>query len=201
MKINLSNILALDAGPEKTAAVVHWVQELYPAGEERPVLVGGSAVELYTGGAYVTGDLDFVGTVPHIVDIALRENGFRKEGRHWIHEEGRIFLEFPSLHLAEGEKATERKFNNRNILLVSPEDLIVDRLSAWVYWKSEVDGVNAYLLYQALEGDLDAERLGSRVEKVGVGPAYQAVISLYVREKGKIPGKERFEVWAREIPG
>ncbi|MEW6338818.1 MAG: hypothetical protein AB1625_15640 [Acidobacteriota bacterium] len=68
--MELDRVLALGEGPTKTAAPAAWVQGLFPHGAV-PVLVGGAAVELYTGGAYVTGDLDFVGRVPAPVARAL----------------------------------------------------------------------------------------------------------------------------------
>ena len=196
----LLGILVLDAGPAKTAALTAWVQSLYPIAKDRPILVGGSAVELFTGGAYVTGDFDFVGLVPDSVGKALKKEGFRKEGRHWIHEEGQIFLEFPSSNLAEGEQAVERKFENRKILIVSPEDLIVDRLSAWSHWSSAVDGVNAYLLYRSLKRELDGARLKTRAADAEVMPGYKAVVSLFNKWKGKTPDKKEFDEWTRKIP-
>jgi len=148
MKLNFSEIWGISPGLSRTAALAQWVQELYPGDKDLPVLVGGGAVELFTRGAYVTGDLDFVGLVPPSVATALRLAGFTKEGRHWFHEEGRIFLEFPSAVLGTEEEARERVFNDCRVLIISPEDLIVDRLSAWVHWRSALDGVNAFLLYR-----------------------------------------------------
>jgi hypothetical protein len=200
MVMDLTDILVRESGPGRTAALVEWIQSLYQATEERPVLVGGSAVELYTGGAYVTGDLDFVGSVPTSVAAALRKNGFRKQGRHWIHEAGRVFLEFPSSNLAEGERTVERKFEGRDILIISPEDLVVDRLSAWVHWRSPVDGVNAYLLYRSLAGELDTDRLKARMMEAEVGSAYEVLVSLYNKSSGSIPDQEVLEEWARRIP-
>ncbi len=49
MKWDLSDILALSLGVERTAALAQWVQGLYSTGKGRPVLVGGAAVELLTG--------------------------------------------------------------------------------------------------------------------------------------------------------
>jgi hypothetical protein len=49
-------------------------------GAPRPVIVGGGAVELYTGGAITSGDFDLVGVREEIVGEALVEVGFRREG-------------------------------------------------------------------------------------------------------------------------
>ena len=55
-------------GPAKTARLAAWVQGLYEGLGSAPILVGGAVVELITGGAYTTGDLDFAGTVPKEID-------------------------------------------------------------------------------------------------------------------------------------
>lgn len=67
-------------GPERTAAIAAWVQSLYSS--KPPVLTGGAAVELYSAGAYTTGDFDFIGDVPKDVEARLAGAGFRREGRH-----------------------------------------------------------------------------------------------------------------------
>ena len=61
----LARALQLSEGPRRTAAVVAWIQSLYASSP--PVLVGGAAVELYTGGAYTTGDgmNSVVSALPH----------------------------------------------------------------------------------------------------------------------------------------
>ena len=201
MRDSFPELLALDPQPARTAALVQWVQRLYPSLRDKPVLVGGSAVELYTQGAYVTGDIDLVGTVPGRIAAILKNEGFQKEGRHWIHEEGRVFLEFTSSSLAGKEKAVHRSFDGRDIRIVSPEDLIVDRLSAWVHWGSAIDGVNAYLVYRSVVRELGESRLRVRAAQESVLPALEAVVSLFRREEGRIPGREEFEEWARKIPG
>jgi hypothetical protein len=47
-------------------------------GFERPILVGGAAVELYTGGAVVSGDFDLVEANPPDFEKVLAEFGFEK---------------------------------------------------------------------------------------------------------------------------
>lgn len=192
----LTDILGLPMGETRTAALVEWVQDLYRPEDQPPVLVGGSAVELFTGGAYVTGDLDFVGTVPAMVRKSLINAGFDKQGRHWIHEAGQVFLEFPSAALSVGVKSVKRIFHEHHILIVSPEDLIVDRLSAWKHWRSAVDGVNAYLLYRALHKEMDMERLEHRCHEADVTEALDSVKLLLKEQKGELPASEKLEEWA-----
>ena len=61
--LDFETILALPEGIERTAALAAWFQSLFSPGAEVPILVGGAAVEIYSGGAYTSGDLDFVGEV------------------------------------------------------------------------------------------------------------------------------------------
>lgn len=49
-------------------------------GFEPPVLVGGAAVELYSGSAITTGDFDVVTGRQDAFEAALREDGFTKPG-------------------------------------------------------------------------------------------------------------------------
>ena len=85
--MQLDEILSLPEGPQRTAATAAWVQGLFSEDSQIPVLVGGAAVEILTGGAYTTGDFDFVGSVPVSVRPKLESlemwanNGPSKETR------------------------------------------------------------------------------------------------------------------------
>lgn len=195
-RLPLGKILEMPAGPGKTAALAEWVQKLFGPEDPIPVLVGGSALELFTGGAYVTGDLDFVGKVPAHVRDVLAASGFIRKGRHWIHGKGRIFLEFPSSALGANETAQYRHFHNHSVFVISPEDLLVDRLSAWVHWDSGLDGVNAFLLYRALADQLDRKRLKKNCLEAEVSGALAAVRALFRRHGGEIPDGEVMRKWA-----
>lgn len=141
--------VAVAGGPRRTAALAAWFQGLFEEKAAAPILVGGAAVELFTDGGYVTGDLDFVGSVPASVAAKLRDVGFRRQGRHWAHEEEQIFLELPGERLEPQEPAVERVVGPWTVQIVSPEGLLVDRLAAAKFWRSETDAANALLLLQS----------------------------------------------------
>ncbi len=189
----------MKAGPIRTAALCKWIQNLYPDNEDKPVLVGGSAVELYTSGAYTTGDMDFVGTVFPEVKHKLKACGFIQKGRHWIHKVGQIFLEFPDYGLTGGDEAVVVIVGDHSIIIISPEDIIVDRLSAWIFWRSPVDGVNAFLLYKTQYGTLDHDRLRDRAKGTETTKALESVKDLYKKFPDALPSKEILEQWTQKI--
>jgi hypothetical protein len=188
-------ILKMVEGSERTAAIAQWLQAFYPE-NDIPILVGGGAVELYTGGAYTTGDLDFVGHVPAPTRAALTQAGFVKLGKNWIHEDAKIFLEFPSSSLGEDKRKAVLTVGRFRIQIVGPEDLLVDRLAAWKHWESPLDGVNSYLLYRAQGDSMDEDHLGKRVMAEDVQDALEAVRILYQKFQGELPPDEVLEKWA-----
>lgn len=194
--MRFEKILALDEGPSRTAAVVSWIQSLYQNEDDAPVLVGGAAVELYTAGAYTTGDVDFVGHVQPVVARTLESAGFERHGRHWIHESAQEFVEFPGSSLDPEEVATWVVLGGQRVRIISAEDLLVDRLGAWEYWRSSVDGANAYLLWKAQEERIDQSRLERRVTQAGWRKAYRALICFASRWENGEPTLEQVEEWA-----
>lgn len=180
--------------PHRTAALAAWVQSLYD--EDPPILVGGSAVELYTAGTYVTGDLDFVGRVPDGVRDRLERDGFEKRGRHWVHEAERIFLEFPGTSLGPGEQPAEIELDRWVVRIVSPEDALVDRLAAWKHWRSSIDGVSAFLIWAQQRETLDFERLRDRARAEHVVDALRRVEALSDEVGERSPTADELRGWA-----
>ena len=168
--------------------------------EAVPVLVGGAAVELYTRGGYVTGDLDFVGEVSASVIRKLERAGFRREGRHWIHDAGKVYLELPGSSLEPEAEVAEIRIDGHRVLTVSPEDVLVDRLAAWQFWKSSADAISAYLVWRSQAEAMDLERLDRLARKNEVGSALRRLRNL-VRRTGKgEPAAEELEEWANRWP-
>ena len=193
-----SEVLEQPEGPGRTLALTAWLQGLY-SGDDVPVLVGGSAVELYTSGAYVSGDYDLVGFVPESVERKLTEVGFARKGRCWIQEAEQIFLEFPSRSLRAGEEFRSFEQAGRTIRIISPEDLIVDRLLALVYWGAKEDGVNAALVFSQNRRGLDLKRLRKRAKDEDVGEAFSKLERLFHRRPN--PTREEMSRFLEEAVG
>lgn len=154
-------------------------------------------MELYTGGAYRTGDLDFVGTPGSGVIENLEKAGFKKLGRHWVNELHKVFLEFPGTTLGETESTAVIRVGAHSVLIISPEDLIVDRLAAWQFWKSDIDGINAYLLVRASGPKLDEVRLRRLAENAEVEKALDQLDRFLARHPESEPTQADLEEWSR----
>jgi hypothetical protein len=198
--MDVQKILRLEEGPDRTAALVAWLQGLFEDDDAAPVLVGGAAVELYTRGAYTTGDIDLVGSVTSSVARALKKAGFERRGRHWIHEPAQVFVEFPGTALEPHEKHSWFEVANHRIRIISAEDLLVDRLGSWEYWQSSVDGVNALLLWRAQKENMDVERLGINVNRAGWFEAWKSLLRFDSKLGRDEPRVEEIEEWANKGP-
>ncbi len=198
--MDIERILSLDDGLAKTAVLVAWIQGLFMNDEEVPVLVGGAAVELYTAGAYTTGDIDLVGSVGRRVQRRLGEAGFERHGRHWIHEAAQVFVEFPGSALGAGETAVWIDVEGQRVRVISAEDLLVDRLGGWEHWRSSVDGVNAFLVWGAVRDTVDLARLEARVREAGWVNAWQSLRRFAEHWQVAMPPEEELERWANQGP-
>lgn len=193
--MKFEEILSMKDGPERTAALAHWVQHLYPQGISPPVLVGGAAVELYTGGAYVTGDLDFVGSVPATVRRSLKDSGFNKEGRHWIHEAGEIFLEFPSAVISEGDEKAILRRGGIEVITICPESLIIDRLRSLIFWNYREDGLNAFLLVRAQKESISPAKVSTLAKDADVKGAFESLWQLAGKNVKRKPSQRAVDDW------
>ena len=107
-----------------------------------PILVGGGALELYTAGGYATKDMDLALPAGPEVDAAFAALGFEKEGRYWFHADLDLLFEAPAPDGLPGEDAprTEVEIDGLRVVVIGLEDLLIDRLRAWVHWNSDEDG-------------------------------------------------------------
>jgi hypothetical protein len=107
------------------------------------VLVGGAVVSIYTDGLYESGDLDFIvaSIFKDRLPKAMKDIGFRKEGRHYVHPDCKhLFVEFPPGPLAIGDdtkfQPEQDKVEGKIIKILSPTDCIKDRLASYIHFNS-----------------------------------------------------------------
>lgn len=98
------------------------------------VVVGGSAIEIYTSGLFVSGDLDVVGEREPIIET-LERWGFRKDGRLWSRPELELWVD-PVGRSYTGDVGRLRQVTTPygRVLLASVEDLIAKRLIEVKVW-------------------------------------------------------------------
>jgi len=140
---DLQERLANEQDPRKRRLIALGIltKVLAPHGVE-PVLVGGGALEFYTAGGYATKDVDLALPAAPEVDAAFTALGFEKEGRYWFHPELDLLFEAPAPAGLPGEDAprTEVEIDGLRVVIIGIEDLLIDRLRAWIHWNSDEDG-------------------------------------------------------------
>ena len=126
------------------------------------VLSGGACVSIYSSNRYVSMDLDLINhrsVSPRrsVLREAMREMGFREEGRHFRHPDSEFFVEFPGGPLAVGEEPVKRVDERRTatgiLRLISPTDCVKDRLT-WYYHDGDRQCLEQAILV-AEENDID----------------------------------------------
>lgn len=157
----------------RTIKVAALISEALQAIGQDPVLVGGSAVEFYTEGGYVTADLDFVSAGGPRLVVVMQSLGFERIGKDFVDKKRKVYVEFPGDFLSATERADTVTIDGFPLKIISREDLIVDRLCAYKFWKSALDGYNALLLLES--PDIDKNRLMRRAKEEDVLEALKVV--------------------------
>lgn len=128
---------------------------------ERAVLVGGGSVEFYTLGGYTTSDVDLIGDRESIARLLL-EAGFEGRGRVLKSPEFGLYAEVPGSTLRPTEEVALQTFEGYEIPIVRVEDIIVDRLRAAKFWKSEADWEQALMLFAGHRSRLSMKDLAEK---------------------------------------
>ena len=165
---------------EKVLLLGAWLSnEAEKRGIKPPVVVGGSAVEVYSFGFYRSADVDLVGSREFIKSVLLSSGYFREEGRFFVSEELGLFVEVPDSSLAGSyQKVREVPLPNHEgkAHLIGIEDLIVDRLCACEFWRSENDCLIAEYLVKKFMKELDIPYLRERAKKERVDRRLESIL-------------------------
>ena len=150
----------------------------------RAVLVGDAAVCLFTDGGYVSGDFDVVAASNDVLDLALANQGFRKEDRSGRIRRGYYHPKYPQYGidsvsgalfdgLSDPHKLRVVTFStDSKVTVASVEDLIADRLGQY----AASNNLDRELLEQArllksLARQLDTDYLCKRILDDGGDPS------------------------------
>ena len=105
------------------------------------ILTGGACAAIYSAGAYVSHDLDFIiraGGGRAALDNALAAIGFARARDRYVHPKTPFFVEFPRGPLSIGDDTNIRpaklKIGRLTISALSPTDSCRDRLAAFYHW-------------------------------------------------------------------
>ncbi len=134
-------------------------------------LTGGGCVAIWSEGAYVSKDLDFIeeGPVPRSrVKAALAEIGFSEKRRYFAHPDTEFFVEFPTGPLTVGDERVREVATRQSVTgqlrLLSPTDCVKDRLAAWFHWNDRQSLQQAVLVVKSQPVDLDDVRAWASAE-------------------------------------
>lgn len=181
--LNLTEMIACSPyRPEFEAALRLFArasEAMHRRGLQRPVLVGGAAVEFYTGSGITTGDFDLATGRQDAFEEELQRVGFvRPSGlgvmtRGWVHPDLKLGFEVVSSTLLDGMAERERVRlitlePDGAIEVLSVEDMIADRVGQYASGTARDRLDQARALF-ALFPDVDRAYLERRVRYESAG--------------------------------
>ncbi len=191
----LSDIAAESDPTLKHLKLASRVSAVFREGGVALVVVGGSAIEFYTEGAYVSGDLDLCLVSPTRLDLRRRQELMGRLGGHGGPRSWQVAGQYVDI-LGEVETLSRTPFDELGapygpVRLISPEDLLVERVLISVYpHRHEPAEVCARkLIAVTLSGQVEMDwqealRLAERPE-YQVRPMLEKLVSDVAHELGK----------------
>ena len=171
-----------DTSPMELAAIVS--EALEDAGIVA-VLSGGAAVSIYTNNRYQSQDLDFVTSESMSrLAAALAPLGFQKgDDRYFRHPNSEFYVEFPPGPPAVGNTIitewTRLETAFGAIQILSPTQMVMDRLAAFIHWNDPQALDQAVLV--ARDNSLDWPTLEAWALKEGAPEKFQIFRRAFLR--------------------
>lgn len=138
-------------------------------GSEGLTVVGGSALEIYTTGAYASDDIDLVVEDRGRVEKALRSWGFRKKGMYWRHPKFLALVQIVGrFDSGSRERNQVVSTNYGPVRLASIEDIIWKRVVEARAWNRPEALDEAMLAVQRYANRIDWDYVERRGRENGV---------------------------------
>jgi hypothetical protein len=141
-----------------------------PKAGPRPVLAGGSAIEIYLDGVLRTGDMDVVYDVAPLKKM-LKSWKFELGGglRSWVNDELGLAVDMVGKELnGSYDRVTTITTPYGPATIIGIEDLVLKRLESAKFWKVPTDFEQAYLLVNAHGDRIDWSYLDKEADNSGV---------------------------------
>ena len=133
------------------------------------ILVGGEAIDVYTGGTFATSDIDLVVDDKTVAERLLNRFGFGKEANGlWLNKDLNIVIQvITESYSGDTRKVRKFKIKEFELKVAAPEDLIQNRLYSAKFWKSnpQLDLEQSIALLTLFEGSIDNEYLDKIAKK------------------------------------
>ena len=126
-------------------------------------LVGGQAVETYTAGQFLTGDIDVTTSDSATTQKVLKSLGFEEIGMIWLNKP--LGIAFHIVGYFPPERSRTIRIGPYKARIVGVEELILDRLSAAKFWNIPADYEKAKVLYDNFEKQIDKDYLREIAKK------------------------------------
>ncbi|MGA8302725.1 MAG: hypothetical protein WA691_05790 [Thermoplasmata archaeon] len=132
-------------------------------------VVGGSAVEIYTQGDYVSSDLDLVVTSRDRITTVLEKWGFHDDGKLWSRPAWGIYVDPMQTQLSGSQSRTLVVRTSVGSFRISGvEDLIIRRVRESVAWPDRQEAFSqAVLLAEHSGSDVDWDYIEFYAEQEG----------------------------------
>lgn len=141
MSAELERLRQIEDPLRRRLLVVGMLSEAHEGRAPAPINVGGAALEFYTLASYTTGDVDLISPAFGELGRILAGWDFRRRGGHWWRDGLGLAIETLAGPLAGNEGRTAQvRLEVVSARVIGIEDLIVDRLNAYVHWRSQEDG-------------------------------------------------------------
>lgn len=165
--------------------------------QRMPVIVGGHAVEMYTHGGYTSEDIDVKAPREALASV-LQDLGFEHDGMHFFHKDLDIYIQW----LGEGvdpvfenpDRTIDIEIDPANALyvrVIGGEDLVIDRLMAYKFWKDSDSKVWASRIIDSIgqtpELSLDVEYMRKRANEEDVCDVLDEILAEYPPLKKRPP--------------
>lgn len=185
----LKKIKQTDSPLKKQLLMVALLSKLLEMqGKSSPVVIGGCALSYYSREVYFTADIDLAYSDRESLNSVLTTIGFKKTGRYWVNDDLKVAIEAPASALAGENSPCEIVELDEGLQckIIGIEDLIIDRLNACKYWKSETDCEMADLLLRKYGTGLDWNYL----EKQASNPNNNTIAELLKLKKELTDGNK-----------